>query len=152
MFVAIDAAGPALKWLTYFINIGAILGLASVVLVMLLGQPRIFFSMSRDGLLPPVFGKVHPKFQTPYITTIITGVVAALVAGFFPIATARRAGVDRHAARVRDRVRRRDGAALRAAEHSAPVQDAARAGRPDPRRSHLRLHDVRACRATRGFG
>jgi APA family basic amino acid/polyamine antiporter len=86
VFVAIQAAGPALTWLTYFINIGAILGLASVVLVMLMGQPRIFFSMSRDGLLPAVFGKVHPKFQTPYITTIVTGIVAAAVAGFFPIA------------------------------------------------------------------
>jgi len=85
VYVAIAAAGPSLKWLTYFINIGAILGLASVVLVMLMGQPRIFFSMSRDGLLPAVFGKVHPKFQTPYVTTIVTGVVAALVAGFFPI-------------------------------------------------------------------
>jgi basic amino acid/polyamine antiporter, APA family len=86
VFVAIEAAGPALRWLTYFINIGAILGLASVVLVMLMGQPRIFFSMSRDGLLPAVFGKVHPRFQTPYVTTIVTGVVAAAVAGFFPIA------------------------------------------------------------------
>jgi APA family basic amino acid/polyamine antiporter len=57
------------------------------MLVMLLGQPRIFFSMSRDGLLPPVFGKVHPRFKTPYVTTIITGVVVALVAGLFPIAT-----------------------------------------------------------------
>jgi APA family basic amino acid/polyamine antiporter len=86
VFVAIDKAGPALHWLTYFINIGAILGLASVVLVMLMGQPRIFFSMSRDGLLPSTFGKVHHKFQTPYVTTIVTGVVAAAVAGFFPIA------------------------------------------------------------------
>jgi APA family basic amino acid/polyamine antiporter len=86
VFVAINAAGPALHWLTYFINIGAILGLASVVLVMLMGQPRIFFSMSRDGLLPAAFGKVHPRFQTPYVTTIVTGVVAAFVAGFFPIA------------------------------------------------------------------
>ncbi|MDB4947736.1 MAG: amino acid/polyamine/organocation transporter, superfamily [Gemmatimonadetes bacterium] len=85
VFVAINAAGPALKWLTYLINIGAIAGLASVVLVMLMGQPRIFYSMSRDGLLPAVFGKVHPRFRTPYITTIVTGVVAALVAGFFPI-------------------------------------------------------------------
>jgi APA family basic amino acid/polyamine antiporter len=83
--VAIQAAGPALTWLTYFINIGAILGLASVVLVMLMGQPRIFFSMSRDGLLPAVFGKVHEKYQTPYVTTIVTGIVAAAVAGFFPI-------------------------------------------------------------------
>jgi basic amino acid/polyamine antiporter, APA family len=86
VFVAIEKAGPALAWLGFLINIGAIAGLASVVLVMLMGQPRIFYSMSRDGLLPPVFGKVHPRFKTPYVTTIITGVVAALVAGFFPIA------------------------------------------------------------------
>jgi APA family basic amino acid/polyamine antiporter len=85
VFVAIEKAGPQLRWLGYFVNIGAIAGLASVVLVMLMGQPRVFYSMSRDGLLPPVFGKVHPRFRTPYITTIVTGVVAALVAGFFPI-------------------------------------------------------------------
>ncbi|MEA3246280.1 MAG: amino acid permease [Gemmatimonadota bacterium] len=85
VFVAIDAAGPALKWLTYFINIGAIAGLSSVVLVMLMGQPRIFYSMSRDGLLPKAFGKVHPKFQTPYLATIITGTVAMVIGGLFPI-------------------------------------------------------------------
>ena len=85
VFVAIDAAGPALAWLTPIINIGAIAGLASVVLVMLMAQPRIFYTMSRDGLLPPVFGKIHPKFKTPYITTILTGAVCALIAGFFPI-------------------------------------------------------------------
>jgi len=85
VFVAIQKAGPSLAWLGYLVNIGAIAGLASVVLVMLMGQPRIFYSMSRDGLLPAVFGKVHPKFQTPYIATIITGTVAALVAGLFPI-------------------------------------------------------------------
>jgi APA family basic amino acid/polyamine antiporter len=85
VFVAINAAGPALKWLTYFINIGAIAGLSSVVLVMLLGQPRIFFTMARDGLLPAVFGTIHPRFQTPYIATIITGIVAMFIAGAFPI-------------------------------------------------------------------
>ncbi len=85
VFVAIERAGPVLAWLRPIINIGAIAGLASVVLVMLMGQPRIFFAMSRDGLLPPIFGKVHPKYKTPYITTILTGTVAAIVAGLFPI-------------------------------------------------------------------
>ena len=85
VFVAIEAGGPALAWLGPIVNIGAIAGLASVVLVMLMAQPRIFYAMSRDGLLPPVFGKVHPRFRTPYITTILTGAVAAFVAGVFPI-------------------------------------------------------------------
>jgi APA family basic amino acid/polyamine antiporter len=85
VFVAIEKAGPGLKWLTYLINIGAIAGLASVVLVMLLGQPRIFYSMARDGLLPAVFGKVHAKYQTPYLATIITGTVAGIIGGLFPI-------------------------------------------------------------------
>lgn len=83
VYVAIAHTG--IGWLKEVVNIGAILGLASVVLVMLMGQPRIFFSMARDGLLPPVFGKVHPRFKTPYVTTILTGSVAAIVAGLFPI-------------------------------------------------------------------
>jgi APA family basic amino acid/polyamine antiporter len=85
VYVAIDKAGPSLAWLKWMVSLGAIAGLASVVLVMLLGQPRIFYSMARDGLLPPVFGKVHPKFQTPYVSTIITGSVAGVIAGLFPI-------------------------------------------------------------------
>ena len=85
VFVAIERAGPALKWLQYFINLGAVAGLASVVLVMLMGQPRIFYTMAKDGLLPPVFGTVHPKFQTPAFSTIVTGTIALLIAAFFPI-------------------------------------------------------------------
>jgi APA family basic amino acid/polyamine antiporter len=85
VYVALDAAGPQLAWLKYFATLGAIAGLASVVLVMLMGQPRIFYAMSRDGLLPPLFGRVHPKFGTPWLATIVTGVVAAAVAGLFPI-------------------------------------------------------------------
>ena len=78
-------AYPSLLWLKSLIEIGAIAGLSSVILVMLMAQPRIFYTMSRDGLLPKLFGKVHPKFQTPYVATIIVGVVAAALAGFLPI-------------------------------------------------------------------
>jgi basic amino acid/polyamine antiporter, APA family len=83
--VALAKGGPGLNWLYFLTSIGTIAGLASVVLVMLMGQPRIFFAMSRDGLLPATFGRIHPRFQTPYVTTILTGVVAAIVAGVFPI-------------------------------------------------------------------
>lgn len=83
--VAISTLGPGLAWLEYFIKIGAIAGLSSVILVMLLGQPRIFYTMSKDGLLPPVFSAVHPKFRTPWIAQIITGATAMLIAGLFPI-------------------------------------------------------------------
>jgi APA family basic amino acid/polyamine antiporter len=83
--VAISTLGPQLAWLEYFIKIGAIAGLSSVILVMLLGQPRIFYTMSKDGLLPPIFSAVHPKYRTPWIAQILTGAVAMLVAGLFPI-------------------------------------------------------------------
>jgi APA family basic amino acid/polyamine antiporter len=83
--VAIAAAGSSLAWLRYAVEVGSLAGLASVVLVMLMGQPRVFYSMARDGLLPEVFGRVHPKYRTPYITTIMTGTVAAIVSGLFPI-------------------------------------------------------------------
>jgi basic amino acid/polyamine antiporter, APA family len=78
-------AYPALAWLKHIVEIGAIAGLSSVILVMLMGQPRIFYSMAQDGLLPKFFGKVHPKYQTPYVGTVIVGVFAALLAGFLPI-------------------------------------------------------------------
>lgn len=81
--VGIDVTG--FNWLKPLVKLGAIAGLSSTMLVMLLGQPRVFYSMSRDGLLPPILGRIHPRFRTPYITTAITGVVVALVAGFFPI-------------------------------------------------------------------
>lgn len=83
--VAVNAGGDDLFWLRFPIKIGAIAGLSSVILVMLMGQPRIFYSMSNDGLLPKVFGAIHPRFKTPYITTIITGLVAMVLAGFGPI-------------------------------------------------------------------
>ena len=83
--VAIDSLGKGVAWLRPIIKVGAIAGLSSVILVMMLGQPRIFYSMAKDGLLPPVFSAVHPQFQTPWLATILTGGVAMLVAGLFPI-------------------------------------------------------------------
>jgi APA family basic amino acid/polyamine antiporter len=72
-------------WAAGLVSAGAVAGITSVLLVMLMSQPRIFFSMSRDQLLPAGVSKVHPKYRTPYITTIITGVIVAIVAGFTPI-------------------------------------------------------------------
>ncbi|MFL5495714.1 MAG: amino acid permease [Gemmatimonadales bacterium] len=76
---------PQLTWLRPFINVGAVLGLGSVVLVMLLGQSRVFYSMSRDGLMGPWAGKVHPRFRTPYLSTIGVGLIVAVITGTFPI-------------------------------------------------------------------
>ncbi|MDR2013315.1 MAG: amino acid permease [Rhodanobacter sp.] len=78
-------AYPALNWLRMIVEIGAIAGLSSVILVMLMSQPRIFYSMAQDGLLPPTFAKVHPKYQTPYFGTLIVGICAAVLAGLLPI-------------------------------------------------------------------
>lgn len=83
--VGVNAAGDGLFWLRKFIKIGAIAGLSSVMLVLLLGQPRIFYAMSMDGLLPKFFSNVHPKFRTPHITTMATGAAAAVLGGLFPI-------------------------------------------------------------------
>ena len=76
------------RWGSAFVSAGAVAGITSVLLVMLMGQPRIFFSMSRDGLLWPWISRVHPRFRTPYIAQIFTGIVVAGFAGFIDIGTA----------------------------------------------------------------
>jgi len=81
--VAIDAMG--IKWLATLVKLGAIAGMTSVILVLLLGQPRIFYTMSKDGLLPPAFSRLHPKFKTPHVTTMVTGAVVAMVAALVPM-------------------------------------------------------------------
>jgi amino acid transporter len=82
---AVDTFGPEWGWLAKLIKIGAIAGLSSVVLVLMFGQTRVFYSMSRDGLMPKVLAKVHPKFKTPWINTLIVGVVVSIAAAFFDI-------------------------------------------------------------------
>ncbi|HEY7753382.1 MAG TPA: amino acid permease [Steroidobacteraceae bacterium] len=76
---------PSLAWLKTLVEVGAIAGLSSVILVMMVGQPRIFYSMARDGLIPPAFGRVHATFRTPHVGTIVVGITAALLAALLPI-------------------------------------------------------------------
>ena len=81
--VAADRAG--MGWMGKLIKLGAIAGLSSVMLVMLLGQSRVFYSMARDGLLPPVVSQVHPRFRTPWITSIVTGIGVAFFSAVFTV-------------------------------------------------------------------
>jgi APA family basic amino acid/polyamine antiporter len=82
--VAIDKA-PSLAWLSPFIKVGAIAGLSSVILVMMLGQSRIYYAIAKDGLLPKGLSKVHPKHGTPTNATLLTCIATALIAGLFPL-------------------------------------------------------------------
>jgi basic amino acid/polyamine antiporter, APA family len=82
--VALEAH-PQLTWLTFWVIVGALAGLTSVILVMILAQARIFLTMAQHGLLPPSFAKVHPKFRTPHVATMVTGVFAMVAAGVLPI-------------------------------------------------------------------
>jgi basic amino acid/polyamine antiporter, APA family len=96
LVVAVEAAagraagtswqGP-MEVVKVLVTVGALAGLSSVMVVMMLAQPRIFLAMSRDGLLPPWAGRLHPTFRTPHISTIVTGVVVAIAAGLTPIGT-----------------------------------------------------------------
>ncbi|HEX7817348.1 amino acid permease [Dyella sp.] len=76
---------PSLRWLQVIVVIGAVTGLSSVILVMLMGQPRIFYSMARDGLIPAFFGRIHKKFRTPHVGTVVVGVLASALGGLFNI-------------------------------------------------------------------
>jgi APA family basic amino acid/polyamine antiporter len=84
MAFALEKTGAPF-WIRLLVDIGAVLGLGSVILVMLLGQSRVFFSMSRDGLLGPWAGKVHPRFRTPYLSTIYVGMAVIVATGLLPL-------------------------------------------------------------------
>ena len=102
---------PQLHWLQIWVKVGALAGMTSVMLVMIIAQARIFLTMSRDGLLPKFFGSVHPRFRTPHTATVDHRRAwrrhRRPAAGRHP----RRAGVDRHAGRLHRGVHRRAGAA-----------------------------------------
>ena len=96
LVVALDAAATravGTPWeglmggLRVLVTVGALAGLSSVMVVMMLAQPRIFLAMSKDGLLPAWAGRIHPRFRTPHVSTLVTGVVVAIAAGLTPIAT-----------------------------------------------------------------
>ena len=78
-------SGAGQQWATFLVEIGALGGLATVMLVMLLGQSRVFYSMSRDGLLWPWAGKIHPRFRTPYLSSIVVGIFVAILATLIPL-------------------------------------------------------------------
>lgn len=84
MATAFEATGQS--WATGLVSLGAILGLTSVIMILMLGQSRVAFAMSRDRLLPPWLGRVHPSFRTPYRITFITGIAVTILAAFTPIA------------------------------------------------------------------
>ena len=83
--VAVDAFGPQWAWFAKTVKVGAIIGLTSVILVLMYGQTRIFYTMARDGLLPRIFSRVHPKFRTPWINTLLVGIIVAVAGGVFDI-------------------------------------------------------------------
>jgi APA family basic amino acid/polyamine antiporter len=83
--MALTHVAPNARWASAVVAFGSVVAHTAVLLVFQLGQPRIFFSIARDGLLPPVFAKVHPKYKTPHVTTILTGVVVGLFAAVMSI-------------------------------------------------------------------
>ena len=83
--VALRGAGPSLTWLLPIVDLAAVIGLGSVVLIVMLAQPRVLMAMGRDGLVPAVFARVHPRFRTPHWGTMICGLSVAVLAGLFPL-------------------------------------------------------------------
>ena len=122
--IAVVADHAGLDWMGRLIKLGAIAGLSSVILVMLLGQSRVFYSMARDGLLPPFVSRVHPRFRTPWLTSIVTGIGVAIFSAALHRPRGRQPLLDRHVAGVCYRVSRHPRAARARAESAAEIHDA----------------------------
>ena len=120
--VGIDHTG--VRWGSFLVKVGAIAGLGSVMLVMLLGQSRVFFSMSRDGLLPHWAGAVHARFRTPWISSITVGIFVAIFASLIPDCDSRGTGQHWNTAGVRNRLCRSLDIARAAAGTGASIQNA----------------------------
>ena len=139
MALAVDAArvkAAGTAWesiariLPLVVKLGAIAGLSSTIIVQMVAQPRIFMSMAQDGLFPKWAGSIHPRFHTPHVTTIITGLIVALSAGIHIDQRPRRARQHRHALRLCRRRHRRHRLATHASGSGASIPNA---GRPvDP--------------------
>ena len=117
------------EWAARLISLGAICGITTVILVLLLGQSRVLFAMSRDRLLPPGLARVHPRYGTPWLITTVTGVAGRGAGRLRAAVEAVRADQHRHAVRVRGGLDRRGGPAPHAARPAALVPHAVRAGR-----------------------
>jgi APA family basic amino acid/polyamine antiporter len=83
--ISLGIQATPFAWLGSIVDLGAVLGLGSVILATLLGQSRVFYAMSRDGLLPEIFSRVHPRFRTPLVQTLLMGAAVAVPAALFPI-------------------------------------------------------------------
>ncbi len=104
--MALETVAPQAKWQNTVVALGSVIAHTAVLLVFQLGQPRIFFSMASDGLLPPVFASVHPKFKTPHVTTILTGVIVGGIAAFANVDEMVSLDEHRDALRLRARLHR----------------------------------------------
>ncbi len=116
-----ETHSPVLRVATVLISAGGLAGITSVLLVLFLSQARVFMAMARDGLLPGIFGEIHPRFRTPHVATMVTGGVICVVGGAGADQKARRDGQHRHALGVHHGVRGGDDPAGAASQRHPPL-------------------------------